>query len=192
MKKSGTRVPRVELEEMGPSFDMVIRREKLASDDLFRQASRLPKATQVCLEFFCLKNPLYSFQENVLCFRLGKSRIFRTTFLAPKWAGCMSSSRIWKRCKRARWRGWRERWRISPTKNTVLWNELEPINDKIWISVKKWTVCFHIFYCWFFVAVINFWMIWFYAGLSFYNIFNILYFLMLPTRKFNLQKIIRR
>uniref|UniRef100_A0A915IW22 Ribosome production factor 2 homolog n=1 Tax=Romanomermis culicivorax TaxID=13658 RepID=A0A915IW22_ROMCU len=44
MKKSGTRVPRVELEEMGPSLDLIPRRNKLSSDDLFKHATRQPKA----------------------------------------------------------------------------------------------------------------------------------------------------
>lgn len=47
MKKSGHRVPRIELEEMGPSFDFLIRRTKLASDDLFKQSRKRPKETKV-------------------------------------------------------------------------------------------------------------------------------------------------
>lgn len=47
LKKSGIKVPRVELDEMGPSFDMVLRRHKLASDDLFKHAIRQPKTTKV-------------------------------------------------------------------------------------------------------------------------------------------------
>ncbi|CAH2252155.1 ribosome production factor 2 homolog, partial [Pelobates cultripes] len=44
MKKSGCRTPRIELEEMGPSFDFVMRRTHLASDDLYKQSMKLPKA----------------------------------------------------------------------------------------------------------------------------------------------------
>lgn len=44
LKKSGTRTPRVELEEIGPSVDFLMRRNKLASEDLFKAACKKPKA----------------------------------------------------------------------------------------------------------------------------------------------------
>jgi len=47
LKKSGTRVPRVELEEVGPSADLVLRRTKIASDDLYRRAKKQPDAAKV-------------------------------------------------------------------------------------------------------------------------------------------------
>lgn len=43
LKKSGTRIPRVELEEMGPRMDLVLRRSHLASDDLFDSACKQVK-----------------------------------------------------------------------------------------------------------------------------------------------------
>lgn len=49
MKKSGCRTPRIELEEMGPSFDLVLRRTHLASDDLYKLAHRKPKALKVTI-----------------------------------------------------------------------------------------------------------------------------------------------
>eukprot|EP00112_Aurelia_sp_Birch-Aquarium-sp1_P002632 Seg1293.6 transcript_id=Seg1293.6/GoldUCD/mRNA.D3Y31 product="Ribosome production factor 2" protein_id=Seg1293.6/GoldUCD/D3Y31 len=47
LKKSGTRTPRVEINEMGPSIDFVVRRTRLASHDLYKQACRQPKAAKV-------------------------------------------------------------------------------------------------------------------------------------------------
>lgn len=47
LKKSGSRTPRIELEEMGPSFDFIVRRTKLASDDLFKLAKKQPKEIKV-------------------------------------------------------------------------------------------------------------------------------------------------
>jgi len=43
LKKSGGRIPRVELEEIGPSLDLSLRRAHLASDDLFKTACRQVK-----------------------------------------------------------------------------------------------------------------------------------------------------
>ena len=40
MKKSGTKLPRIELEEMGPRADLAIRRTHLASEDLFKSACK--------------------------------------------------------------------------------------------------------------------------------------------------------
>ncbi|KAI1308703.1 Ribosome production factor 2 -like protein [Halotydeus destructor] len=43
LKKSGMRLPRVELEEIGPSFEMTLRRTQLASEDLFKTSLKQPK-----------------------------------------------------------------------------------------------------------------------------------------------------
>ncbi|RUS29144.1 Brix domain-containing protein [Jimgerdemannia flammicorona] len=43
MKKSGSRIPRVEVEEMGPSLDLRLRRTKLPKDEVWKQAIRVPK-----------------------------------------------------------------------------------------------------------------------------------------------------
>ncbi|KAJ2782357.1 rRNA-binding ribosome biosynthesis protein rpf2 [Coemansia interrupta] len=42
-KKSGMRQPRVELEEMGPSLDLRIRRVRYPSDDMMKMATKVPK-----------------------------------------------------------------------------------------------------------------------------------------------------
>eukprot|EP00039_Didymoeca_costata_P030549 m.30144 g.30144 ORF g.30144 m.30144 type:complete len:311 (+) comp8176_c0_seq1:72-1004(+) len=44
LKKSGTRTPNVELEEMGPRLDMALRRVQTADPDLMKQAMKQPKA----------------------------------------------------------------------------------------------------------------------------------------------------
>ncbi|KAI8376240.1 Brix domain-containing protein 1 [Radiomyces spectabilis] len=43
MKKSGSKTPRVELEEMGPHFDFVVRRTVAPKSDLWKSAVRVPK-----------------------------------------------------------------------------------------------------------------------------------------------------
>ncbi|GAQ80142.1 hypothetical protein KFL_000470160 [Klebsormidium nitens] len=47
LKKSGSTVPRIELEEMGPSMDLTVRRHRPPSDDLSREALKMaPKPTK--------------------------------------------------------------------------------------------------------------------------------------------------
>jgi len=44
LKKSGTKFPHVELEEIGPSFEMTFRRTRFASDDHRQEALSVPRA----------------------------------------------------------------------------------------------------------------------------------------------------
>ena len=54
MIKSGTKTPHIELEEIGPSADLVVRRTKLASADLFKRACRTPNASAKVNIFFII------------------------------------------------------------------------------------------------------------------------------------------
>lgn len=47
LKKSGCKIPRIELEDIGPSLDLVMRRTHLASDDLYKLSLKQPKALKV-------------------------------------------------------------------------------------------------------------------------------------------------
>lgn len=47
LKKSGSKLPRVELDEIGPRMDLTLRRHKLASDGLFKLARKQPKQLKV-------------------------------------------------------------------------------------------------------------------------------------------------
>uniref|UniRef100_A0A671K1A6 Ribosome production factor 2 homolog n=1 Tax=Sinocyclocheilus anshuiensis TaxID=1608454 RepID=A0A671K1A6_9TELE len=46
LKKSGCRTPRIQLQDMGPSFDFVMRRNHMASDDLYKTAHRQPRGVK--------------------------------------------------------------------------------------------------------------------------------------------------
>lgn len=44
LKKSGLKTPRVEVEDIGPSFDFTLRRTRLAAESLYKDSLRKPKA----------------------------------------------------------------------------------------------------------------------------------------------------
>ncbi|KAA0201846.1 hypothetical protein HAZT_HAZT000285 [Hyalella azteca] len=64
LKKSGVEVPRVELQEIGPSLSFTLRRSKLASDDMLKTACRKPKAV--------LPKPVKNISKNALGTKLGR------------------------------------------------------------------------------------------------------------------------
>lgn len=45
-KRSGQKLPRVEVEEMGPRFDFTVGREKFADADMLKEAMKKPKGTE--------------------------------------------------------------------------------------------------------------------------------------------------
>lgn len=47
LKKSGQKTPRIELVEIGPSVDFSVRRTRIASEDLYKQARKQPKEIRV-------------------------------------------------------------------------------------------------------------------------------------------------
>lgn len=47
-KRSGQRVPRVEVEEMGPRIDFIVGRSKEAEASAWKQAMKKPKGVEVC------------------------------------------------------------------------------------------------------------------------------------------------
>lgn len=50
MKKSGSKFPRVELDEVGPHMNMTLRRRKQASEDLVKESLKVPKGAVVKLQ----------------------------------------------------------------------------------------------------------------------------------------------
>lgn len=46
LKKSGLKTPRVEVEEMGPSFDFTLRRTHIASESLYKETLKKPKTAK--------------------------------------------------------------------------------------------------------------------------------------------------
>ncbi|KOC70240.1 Ribosome production factor 2 like protein [Habropoda laboriosa] len=58
LKKSDCRIPRIELEEIGPRVDLTCRRTKLASNDLFKLACKKPKELKIKKKKNMSKNKL--------------------------------------------------------------------------------------------------------------------------------------
>lgn len=72
-QKSGLQTPRVELEEIGPHFDLTLRRQRLASKDLFKKA---------CFQPFSLKpNKVKNVQKTALGDTLGRVHMDRQDYV---------------------------------------------------------------------------------------------------------------
>jgi ribosome production factor 2 len=63
LKKSGTRTPRVELEEMGPRIDFAIDRIRFADVDMWKQATRVSKIVKVHSHCFASDCAAFKGQE---------------------------------------------------------------------------------------------------------------------------------
>jgi len=70
LRRSGTTLPRVELEEVGPHFDFVIRRTKFAADDLLKESLKQPREVSV-------PRPKKNISRSVLGDRLGRVHVPR-------------------------------------------------------------------------------------------------------------------
>ncbi|ESO05328.1 hypothetical protein HELRODRAFT_77652, partial [Helobdella robusta] len=60
LKKSGTKVPRIELDEIGPSLDLKLRRRKIAGSDMYELARKQPKAAKIKKQKNVKQNPFGS------------------------------------------------------------------------------------------------------------------------------------
>ncbi|XP_023217303.1 ribosome production factor 2 homolog [Centruroides sculpturatus] len=72
MKKSGMKTPYIELIEIGPSLDMVLRRNKMASDDFFKLARKQPKVLK--------PKKVKNIKKNVFGSKLGRIHMKRQNF----------------------------------------------------------------------------------------------------------------
>lgn len=91
LKKSDCRTPRIELEEIGPRADLLCRRTKLASEDLFKQACKKPKELKVKLVFHIIIYFHFMFSFNR---RLKRRRMSLQIILVQPSVVYMSEHRI--------------------------------------------------------------------------------------------------
>lgn len=72
LKKSGTKLPRMELVEVGPSMDFVVRRHRLSNDSLRKQAMRTaPEQTKKKVSLLYIRLSLsLSFSLCILSLRM--------------------------------------------------------------------------------------------------------------------------
>lgn len=77
LSKTGVKTPRVELKEVGPSVDFIVRRDQMASADLFKTACKRPN-TKVFP--FNILNTIYIL--NINCYyRVKKLKVYVVTIL---------------------------------------------------------------------------------------------------------------
>lgn len=144
MKKSGTRTPHIELEEIGPAADLVIRRTRLASSDLFKTACRTPAAAKVVFNRPLLQRCLFLIINFVNSLR--RWRTCQRTSLARRWVVFTCHDRITTSCK------WREdelyvqKRKSNPTRNHPLEKfdfpiQLETGTGKMWNGI---CICYSI------------------------------------------------
>lgn len=72
LKKSGLKTPRVEIEEIGPSFTFVLRRTHLAEESLYKEALKQPKALKA--------KPKKNIDHDVFGTRTGRIHMQRQDF----------------------------------------------------------------------------------------------------------------
>jgi len=72
LKKSGHRIPRIELEEIGPSMDLILKRTNLASDDYYKRTLKQPKGIK--------EKKIKNVQINVLGSKMGRIHMEKQDF----------------------------------------------------------------------------------------------------------------
>lgn len=90
-KRSGQKLPRVEIEEMGPRIDFRLGRVRDADEGALRDAMRRSKGTEVSFDD-CVERVS---TDKATCFRRGRRRTLKQISWATKWDGYTSAVRIW-------------------------------------------------------------------------------------------------
>ena len=114
LMKSGSSLPRVELEEMGPSLDFVMRRTHLASAEFYKKACRKPKALKVSVWECNMSNVLSNSHHCAAHFLSStqfhfRSRRWRTSLLirlVPSSVECTWRDKTLRSSRLVKWRDW--------------------------------------------------------------------------------------
>lgn len=97
-KKSGQKLPRVEVEECGPRLDLVCRRAKEASEEMVKEAFKTPRKQLVCYDFLGGERRMGADGE----YSRRRRRMFQWILLAIRSAASILASRIWVSCRQGR------------------------------------------------------------------------------------------